>query len=63
MPAEQFFGGERGAKLLSRVELHRDNALYVAVGGRQCTRIHAEPAGEGGGHGVLVEFSPSISRI
>ena len=55
MPAEQAFLGERLVVFLGGVEHHLDDALDIAVGGREGADIHAEAAGDRGAHLILVE--------
>ena len=55
MPAEQPFLGERRRKVLGRVEHHFDDAFDVAIRGGEGPDIHAEAAGDGGSHLILVE--------
>ena len=48
--AEQAFLGQGLLVFLGCVEHHLDHAVHMPVGGRQCTDIQSEAAGEGGAY-------------
>ena len=64
MPAEQPFLRQGFLVFLGGVEHHLDNAVNMAVGGRQCPDIESESAGEGRAYLIDVEdFAFDLARF
>ena len=55
VPAKQALGREGLVKVLGGVEHHVHHTVHVAVCGGKRTNVHAQPAGDGGAHGVQIQ--------